>query len=54
MWHFVTEPVISYDKCTDVMGLNENDLICIFMNINEIVKEKQGEKCSHCKVLDGL
>ena len=46
MWHFVIEPVISYDKCIDVMGLNKNDLICIFMNINEKVKNrgKQGKK----------
>ena len=44
MWHFVIEPVVSYDKCIDVMGLNKNDLICIFMNINEKVKNrgKQG------------
>ena len=24
-----------FDKFVDVMGLNENPLICIFMNINE-------------------
>ena len=31
----VIEPVLSFDKFIDVMGLNENYLICIFMNINE-------------------
>ena len=25
MWHFVIEPVISYYKCIDVMGLNKTD-----------------------------
>ena len=36
------------------MGLNKNDLICIFMNINEKVKNKnRGKNCSHFKVLDG-
>ena len=34
------EPVISYDKCIDVMGLNKKDLICIFMNSNEKVKKR--------------
>ena len=38
---FVIEPVISYDKCIDVMDLNKNDLICIFMNINEKVKKSR-------------
>ena len=27
--------VILFDKFGDAMGLNENHLICIFMNINE-------------------
>ena len=27
--------IILYDKFVDAMGLNENHLICIFMNINE-------------------
>ena len=40
MLDFVIEPVISYDKCIDVVGLNKNDLICIFMNINEKVKNR--------------
>ena len=40
MWHFVIEPVISYGKCIDVMCLNKNYLICIFMNINEIVNNR--------------
>ena len=40
MWHFVIEPVISFNKCIDVMRLNKNDLICIFMNINEKVKNR--------------
>ena len=38
------------------MGLNENYLICIFMNINKNVENrgKRRKKYSHCKVLDGL
>ena len=31
---FFLKPVISYDKFIDVMRLNENYLIYIFMNIN--------------------
>ena len=27
--------IILFDKFVDAMGLNENHLICIFMNINE-------------------
>ena len=34
--HFVIEPVISYGKFIDDLGLYEHYLICIFMNINEI------------------
>ena len=40
MWHFVIEPVLSYDNCTDVKGLNEIYLICIFMNFNETAKNR--------------
>ena len=35
----VIEPVISYDKLIDVMRLNENDLIYIFINISRNVKK---------------
>ena len=51
------EPVISFDKFIDViivMGLDENDHICIFMNIIKMsnIKEKRRKKnYSHCKVL---
>ena len=31
----VIVPIILFDKFFDVMGLNKNYLICIFMNINE-------------------
>ena len=31
----VIVPIILFDKFVDVMGLNKNHLICIFMNINE-------------------
>ena len=31
----VIVPIILFDKFVDVMGLNKNYLICIFMNINE-------------------
>ena len=31
----VIVPIILFDKFVDAMGLNENYLICIFMNINE-------------------
>ena len=40
------------------MGLYENNLICIFMNINENVENLEGkrkrENYGHCKVLDEL
>ena len=32
LWLLVS--IILFDKFVDVMGLNENHLICIFMNIN--------------------
>ena len=32
--------IILFDKCVDVMGLNKNYLICIFMNVNEIDKNQ--------------
>ena len=44
MWRFVIGPVISYHKCIDAMGLNKNYHICIFMNINEIVKNRGKNK----------
>ena len=39
-----------------VIGVNENYLICIFMNVKQNVENrvKQGENYSHCKVFDGL
>ena len=35
LWLLVIVSIILFDKFVDVMGLNENRLICIFMNINE-------------------
>ena len=35
LWLIVIVPIILFDKFVDVMGLNKNYLICIFMNINE-------------------
>ena len=35
LWLIVIVPLILFDKFADVMGLNKNYLICIFMNINE-------------------
>ena len=35
LWLLVIVPIILFDKFVDAMGLNENHLICIFMNINE-------------------
>ena len=35
LWLFVIVSVILFDKFVDAMGLNENHLIFIFMNINE-------------------
>ena len=35
LWFIVIVPVILFDKFVDTMGLNKNNLICIFMNINE-------------------
>ena len=53
---FFIEPLISYDKFIDVMNLNENYLICIFININKNVENrgKTRENYSYFKVLDGL
>ena len=38
------EPVISYDKFIDVMGLIENYFICIFININKNVENREKTK----------
>ena len=38
-WHFVIEPVISYDKFIDDLVLYENYPSCIFMKINKNVKK---------------
>ena len=35
LWLLVIVSIILFDKFVDAMGLNENHLICIFMNINE-------------------
>ena len=35
LWLIVIVSIILFDKFVDAMGLNENNLICIFMNINE-------------------
>ena len=42
--HFVVDPVKSNDKFIDIMGLYENNLICIFMNINKNVENLKGKK----------
>ena len=50
------KPVISFDKFINVMGLNENYLICIFMNINKNVEnrgKKQGETIPTARFLMG-
>ena len=35
LWLLVIVSIILFDKFVDAMGLTENHLICIFMNINE-------------------
>ena len=35
LWLIVIVAIILFDKFVDVMGLNKDYLICIFMNINE-------------------
>ena len=35
LWLIVIVPIILFDKFVNVMGLNKNNFICIFMNINE-------------------
>ena len=35
LWLIVIVPMILFVKFVNVMGLNKNHLICIFMNINE-------------------
>ena len=35
LWLIVIVPIILFVKFVNVMGLNKNHLICIFMNINE-------------------
>ena len=35
LWLLVIVSIILFDKFVDAMGLTENRLICIFMNINE-------------------
>ena len=54
---FVIEPVILYDKFIDDLGLYENYLICIFMNIPIKMSKNEeytGKNYIHCKVLDRL
>ena len=38
--YFVIKPVMSFDKFIDIMGVNENYLICIFMNFNQNVENR--------------
>ena len=40
MKYFDIKPVMSFDKFFDVMGINENYLICIFMNFNQDVENR--------------
>ena len=40
LWLIVIVPIILFDKFVDVMNLNKNYLICIFMNINENVENQ--------------
>ena len=35
LWLIVIVPIILFYKFVDVMGLDKNYLICMFMNINE-------------------
>ena len=42
LWLLVIVSVILFNKFVDAMGLTENHLICIFMNINEN-DENQGK-----------
>ena len=35
LWLIVIVPIILFDKFVDVLDLDKNYLICIFMNINE-------------------
>ena len=35
LWLIVIVSIVLFDKFVDAMGLNENHLICFFMNINE-------------------
>ena len=35
LWLLVIVSIILFNKFVDAMGLTENHLICIFMNINE-------------------
>ena len=46
---------MSFEKFIDVIGVNENYLICIFMNFNQNVENrvKQGGKLSPLQVLMG-
>ena len=44
MCHYFIDPVKSNDKFIDIMGLYENNLICIFMNINKNVENLEGKK----------
>ena len=41
---FVIDPVKSNDKFIDIMGLDENYLLCIFMNINKNVENLERKR----------
>ena len=53
LWLIVIVAIILFDKFVDVMGLNKDYLICIFMNINEMTKIKiyKGKIYCHLKGL---
>ena len=46
--HIVYTPVIPYDNFTDVLGLFENYLICIFINID--IKKTMKSLENHGKI----
>ena len=47
LWLIVIVPIILFDKFADVMGLNENYLIYIFMNINENDENQDLQRGNH-------
>ena len=41
LWPVFISSVIQFDKFFHPVVLDENDLICIFMNVNEILKMRE-------------